>query len=487
MTVGAPHEAWLEQGWGVTSLALLGCLTLGTFGAGIILGHLGALGHLLMRLGLRRWSVGHLSRAWRLKHDDAVAALARGLESQSHALAQASHALDSQTALLASMREHFVALGPAAAQGLGELREAEAAQVTIGGHLGTLRETLTQTGTSLEEMVFSSNEVVSSIRNLSDAAEETAKSINEMDVSMAQVVSQANSSSELSEKVSHDAEAGVTAIKQTVEGIDKIKVNNRLAADAIGRLRQCIEEVSTVLSVIDDVAEQTNLLALNAAIIAAQAGDHGRGFAVVADEIKALAERTGTSTQEISDIILRIQEHSRRVTDVVTTGVADVDAGMQLGQHAEDALQHVVSSAQRSMVMMRGIAQATIEHAKGAKKINSAMGQVTETMAQIYYATSEQARGSEVLIGNISTLQNTLVQSQETLAQEARLFMTWTALCTDVAARAQAVEARMQDDETAEVLALAQQLVTSAKAATSSDRPLTAHVAQLEALTARRL
>jgi methyl-accepting chemotaxis protein len=307
--------------------------------------------------------------------------------------------------------------------------KATAAQEAIRAHLGGLLEILGRTNTSLEEMVFSSNEVVNGIQNLSRAAEETAASTNEMDVSMAQVQSQANASSELSAKVSQEAELGVTAIKQTVQGIDQIKVNNRLAAEVIERLSQCIEEVSTVLGVIDDVAEQTNLLALNAAIIAAQAGDHGRGFAVVADEIKALAERTGASTKEISDIILRIQEHSRRVTDVVTTGVQDVEAGMQLGQHAQDALHSVVSSAQHSMVMMRGIAQATVEHAKGAKKINSAMGQITETMAQIYYATSEQARGSEVLMGNMATMQKTLEEAQVELGLQAEGHATLAQLC----------------------------------------------------------
>jgi methyl-accepting chemotaxis protein len=196
-----------------------------------------------------------------------------------------------------------------------------------------------------------------------------------------------------------------------------MKDSSEEAVNVISSLGQKIEAIGHILNVIDDVAEQTNLLALNAAIIAAQAGEHGKGFAVVADEIKDLAERSGVSTKEIAELIKAIQTESRNAIAAVERGNANVDKGVEVSADAERALKKILDSSQKSTNMMRAIARATVEQAKGSKQVTDTINKIAETVQQIAKATGEQARGSELIIKGAEKMRS-ITQHVERSTQE---------------------------------------------------------------------
>jgi methyl-accepting chemotaxis protein len=269
-------------------------------------------------------------------------------------------------------------------------------------------------------MTYSIKEVAKNIEDLSATTEETSSSMNEMDVSISQVETNANETAKLSEQAQRDAESGAEALSRTLAGIEKIKASSSEAAEVIEALGAKIGAIGNILSVIDDVAEQTNLLALNAAILAAQSGEHGKGFAVVADEIKDLAERTGASTKEISELVRGVQDQSKNAITAMDRGVRNVDEGVRLGQEAETALKKIQESSQKSTQMVKAIARATIEQARGSKQVTMAINRIAETVQQIATATAEQARGSEQIMKSAEKMKAITKHVERSSQEQAR-------------------------------------------------------------------
>jgi methyl-accepting chemotaxis protein len=349
--------------------------------------------------------------------EDSIPRLADGVGAVLSASEQATEHIREMTTALANIAQSIESLASSAEESSSSILEMTATNDETAENVGELASSVRETVSSIEEMAYSIREVAKNVDALSLTAEETSSSMNQMDVSIDQVQSNANETARLSEEVATDAEKGAEAILKTIGEIYRIKESSQEAVAVISNLGFRIEAIGQILAVIDDVAEQTNLLALNAAIIAAQAGEHGKGFAVVADEIKDLAERAGGSTKEIAELIKTIQSESKNAIAAVERGAHNVDRGVEVSNEAERALKKILESSQKSTNMVRAIARATVEQAKGSKQVTDAIGRIAETVQQIAAATAEQARGSELIMKSAEKMR-TITQHVERSSQE---------------------------------------------------------------------
>ncbi|QSQ13380.1 methyl-accepting chemotaxis protein [Myxococcus landrumensis] len=387
-------------------------------------------------LGLLAEALNRIAQSWRdtLGRVRGVSDVVAGVIEQIHRTgttvssgagtvqARVEETSSSMVQMMASLRgiaENVEVLYQSAEESSSSIMEMAATNDEVAENVTAMAASVEETTSAIEEMTFSIKEVAKNIQDLSASTEETSSAISQMDAAIGQVEANAKETARLSEQVFDDAQTGVEALRKTLTGIDRIKESSRSAADVIDSLGRRISEIGNILNVIDDVAEQTNLLALNAAIIAAQAGDHGKGFAVVAEEIKDLAERTGASTKEIAELIRSIQDESRNAVVVMNQGARNVEEGVQLGREAEGALRKINDSTQKSTQMVKAIARATVEQARGSKQVTASIHRISETVQQISKASNEQAKGGEQIMKSAEKMKTLTAHVQRSSQEQA--------------------------------------------------------------------
>ncbi len=187
----------------------------------------------------------------------------------------------------------------------------------------------------------------------------------------------------------------------------------KAASRSVDELKQAIEQIQAVVSLISDVAGQTNLLALNATIEAARAGAAGRGFAVVANEVKALSVETQKATTEIGSTIQRLKSTAEANIDAVGRILAlvgdigpvfgevsrsvhmQVETTAEIGRSAAETarfVDEVADKARRMSGEMQRAAELGVAVEKATDTMNGAVADMTRQLVTVLRQGSEADR-----------------------------------------------------------------------------------------------
>ncbi|MDJ0530886.1 MAG: methyl-accepting chemotaxis protein [Xenococcaceae cyanobacterium MO_207.B15] len=249
----------------------------------------------------------------------------------------------------------------------------------------SLRDIVIQVKTTTTQVNSSIGENETAIGNVTQEAlkqvaqiTDTLNQVEQMTHSIQQVAQNAQEVARVSHSASVSATSGGKAIQQTVDSILQLRETVAVTTKKVKRLGESSQEISKVVSLINQIAMQTNLLAINASIEASHAGEEGKGFAVVAEEVGELAARSAEATKEIEEIVENIQEETQEVVAAMEIGTAQVVEGTKLVENTKNSLERIVEVSQEIDLLLQSISSATTSQAETSQKVTKLMEQVVE-------------------------------------------------------------------------------------------------------------
>jgi methyl-accepting chemotaxis protein len=220
------------------------------------------------------------------------------------------------------------------------------------------------------------------VLNIKAAAENLSVSSNQISAGITSISSGAQQQTltfqDLASSVQSNADNARSANQTAKDAVRKTEMaNSRMsnATEAMNIIEKSSKQITAAVDLITDIAAQTNLLALNAAIEAARAGEHGKGFAVVADEVRKLAERSGSSANDIQNLMKNSLHH--------------VKSGVQLTFEVGEGLKAVVADIVKVAQQQELISAATERQAAAMEESGSVVEANAALAEEISACTSE--------------------------------------------------------------------------------------------------
>lgn len=283
--------------------------------------------------------------------------------------------------------------------------------------LESLRDIVTQVKQNASEINRNIGSNQDYIKYLAESATTQIEEINRTLVTVEQMTKSIQALADGAQEITaianhanHNANKSGKAMDLTVENILSLQETVGETAKKVRHLGESSQQISRVVSLINQIAIQTNLLAINAGIEAARAGEEGQGFAVVAEEVGELATRSAAATQEIEQIVEQIKRDTDEVVKAMEVGTSQVIQSTQIAADAKQSLSEIVDISQQIDAFVKSIATASVSQVETSQVIN----QLMKNVLAISQSNSESCRHISTSLQKTAEISQQLEQKVET-------------------------------------------------------------------------
>lgn len=225
-----------------------------------------------------------------------------------------------------------------------------------------------------ESIAIASSEIAQGNSDLSCRTEQQASNLERTSNAMDQLTRTVHASTSQALSADDHARQATAIVTRGGEVVQQV-------VSTMEQISQASKRIEEIIGVINGIAFQTNILALNASVEAARAGEQGRGFAVVAGEVRNLAQRSAQAAKEIKVLI--------------ADSACKVQNGTSQVEAAGRAMNQSVAAIQQVSELMASIRSAASEQTAGIQRVNTSISELDQ-ITQQNAALGEQAAAAAV-------------------------------------------------------------------------------------------
>lgn len=291
----------------------------------------------------------------------------------------------------------------------------------LRGVVGSIQQVAEHLSSSATDVAGHSEQIARAATDQHHQSTQVSAALEEMISTVNEVTGHCNDASQRAQNTSVMATRGFEAVGSVAQQVRELSNEAQHNAEAIRVLGERSQQITQIVTLIEEIASQTNLLALNAAIEAARAGEQGRGFAVVAGEVRRLAERTTEATKEIAGAVSSIQQGTESAVERITSSTERVEGSVATADNAAHELGELNSDVRQMHARIEQIAQAAGEQTQASALVGRSMNEMAASIAASAEGAEEASRTAEELVALARQLNEQTGKFQTGGAQKERL------------------------------------------------------------------
>ncbi|MFK7898267.1 MAG: methyl-accepting chemotaxis protein [Myxococcota bacterium] len=300
------------------------------------------------------------------------------------------------------------------------ITDLNASIMEVSSQMQHVVESIDSTSSGSAQSAASVRQIVLAMEGVRDATTTVSELSSRLVRSVTQVETDAAATEELAKNSSAAARSGSASVSQTSEAIAVITDAFGSMSKTVGHLVERCEEITSGLTVIEEIADETKLLSFNAAILAAQAGEQGRGFSVVAQAIGELSARTAASADGIQDSLKSLHGSANAATSTVQSGAQKVARGVECARDAARDLTLILEATEAAEVRAAEISKSAKEQSHDIEQVEGGLSRVTQLADESTNATREQEKVGQEIAFAMEAMREFGLQVEKALGRQTQ-------------------------------------------------------------------